>query len=81
MSDGIIWVEPTDIDAETYWRDVDDDPSAVVLVDVADEEGWYSAVFSTRRNAIDYIHGHGIDSAVVSVRVIDAPDYGCGWDA
>lgn len=82
----ISYVEPSDQDSRAYWAKADASSQTVVLVDVLVEsilgEGdtWHSVVFSTRDLADAYLRDRGVEVAVVSVRVIDVPEYGEGDD-
>ena len=74
-------------DGQAYWADVDASPAAVVLVEVLVEsvpephgDQWHPLVFSTLARAQAHLADRRIEEAVVSVRIIDVPDYGEGPD-
>lgn len=73
----VLWIQPTGVDEDAYWRSVDENELAVVAVDAPSfDEEWHTVVFSTRANAEAWIEAEGHEHAVVSVRIIDDPTYG-----
>lgn len=82
----VMIVQPSGCDEEAYWREIDEDPNAVVHVALLggldrDGEEWISSVFSTRAKAEDFILDRDVGSALIGALIIDNPDYGNREDA
>lgn len=81
----VVIIQPHGGDEAAYWRDVDEDPSAVVHVQVLrgseGDDHWHSCVFSTRAKAERWIVDHVTEPALLDALIIDDPDYGNRSDA
>lgn len=83
----VLVIQPHTGDAEAYWAGVDQDPAALVHVQILDEEDedgerwWHSYVFSTREKAEAYVAGRAPCTALICTLVIDEPEYGDAGEA
>lgn len=84
--DNVCIVQPAGCDEAEYWREIDEDPNAVVHVSLLggldrDGEEWISSVFSTRAKAEAFIIDRDVGPAMIDALIIDNPDYGNREDA
>lgn len=78
----VLIIQPHGCDEDEYWGSVDDDPSAVVHVQVLDDDdNFESFVFSTRAKADAWLSERTHRPAMISVLIIDDPEYGNRMDA